>query len=189
MDDDASIQILEADADQQYVPDRKESSRQAKAPRTADVNYQKPPVLIVERQVIPANVEKQNLSKADEQPSIPTAATMASRIVNIVDEKPSSSWSNRVSDIVSLAIKFIVMALVSFFVLVLLNPPFIQEKRNEFGSASGSESNAMQRQPASLSKASAWAAGAGLGYILLPPLYDLLSSRYLSNDFLKAFGF
>lgn len=188
MDDDASIQILEADADQQYVPDRKDLSRQAKAPKTADVNYQKPPVLIVERQVIPANVEKQNLSKEEVQPSIPSA-TLASRIVNIVDEKPSSAWSNRVSDIVSLAIKFIVMALVSFFVLVLLNPPFVQEKRTEFGSSSGSETNAMQRQPASLSKASAWAAGAGLGYILLPPLYDLLSSRYLSNDFFKAFGF
>ena len=180
MEDDASIQILEADADQQYVPDKKEQIRPAKInQKVADINFQKPPVLIVERQVLPQSQtqEKQNIQSEKEQP-------ISSRIVHIVDEK-SPLWSSRMTDIVSLVLRFFMMALVSFVVLVALNPPFIQEKSNGFGPTEV----AMQRQPANLSKASAWAAGAGLGYIVLPPLWELLSSKYFSSDFLKAFGF
>jgi len=187
MDDDASIQILEPDADQQYVPERKERDRQrATKPvqKVADVNWQKPPVLIVERQVA--------ASPQQSTASVPTVSPAqeelpAARIVNIVEEKPTV-WNNRISDIVWAIIRFFIMAFISFFALVLLNPPFIQETQQPAIFGESIVNGAMQRKPASLSRAAAWATGASVAYIILPPIWDLLSNKVVSEDLLKAFG-
>lgn len=189
-DDDASIQILDPDVDQQYVPERRERSQKPKPlNRNPDSNWQKPPVIIVERQMVPANTPAQPPAiVADPILDQPTVAAVEepARIVNIVDERRNTTtdWlKTKASDVAWIAIKFFVMAIFSFIILVALNPPFVQEK-----GATLDGFNNLQRQSASLSRAAGWAAGAGVLFIVLPPIWDILQSRFFPNDLMRAIG-
>ena len=184
-EDDASIQILEPDADQQYIPERRERSTKPKTlQKPVDSNWQKPPLLIVEKKVVQPNTAPLP-EKAQEKEDETTA-----RIVNIVGEqqrKTDDTWKTQVGDVVWFIIRFFVMAFFSFIILVLLNPPFVQEPLQQqlFGETPLTD---MQRRSASLSRAAAWATGAGVAFVILPPIWGVLSSRFFPNDIMMAMG-
>lgn len=234
MDGDASIEILEPDVDQQYVPEtttaatttRKRPSEK-KDTASSLLLQQKPPVLIVERQVLqptaaaapPAPVPAAAAAAPTAAPTalpapttVVAAGTMpanaagaapaeraapasvernpiASRIVNIVAEpervaaqESENWWQQRVNDLVSLTTRFFAMAIVTFFTLVLLNPPFVQQ------CSSDSAGGALQKRPASLSRAAVWGGIAGAAFLLVPPLWGVFSSRFFPDDLLLATG-
>ena len=211
-DESQSIQILEPDIDQQYVPERRAGSeRRGAAPSrspaaTASAVRQKAPVLIVERQVVqqpapppPSLSSPQQLQqpKAAVVQQEPTQLSLASRIIDVANAEAivthaqsdgsKNVWRQRVSDAVSILVQFFTMAIVVFVALVLINPPFVQEAAvNSLGVRQ--RLNDPVRRPASLKRAAIWAAVAGTAFLVLPHIWNICSSRFFPDDLLMAAG-
>lgn len=193
MDDDASIQILEPDVDQQYIPERRTSKKPmssaaatmaaavAAAPITTVVK-QSPPLLVVERKTTPSTIvnELQQREKEQEKEQKPET-----RIVNILEEDVKTEktetkqwWEQQLHNIVWLLIKFFTMAVFAFLVLVVLNPPFVQDK-TQFG---------LQKQSADLSRAALWSGIAGTAFLVVPAISNVVTSKFFPSDILSAIG-
>lgn len=192
-DDDVSIQILEPEVDQQYVRERRTkndsratntisaaaASNVAKQQNTTNTSTvkQPPPLIIVEQKLVPTLP-----TKATTAPTQTNTKEEQPRIVNIVDEsvrleKTESKkwWEDKIQNIVWLIVQFLAMAVCAFFILVILNPPFVQEK-------SDNGVIALQKQPASLSKTAIWSSLAGLAFIIAPFVWKLATSRFFPSD-------
>lgn len=180
-----SIQILEDDIDEQYVPERgTRKSRSALEPPRENLSEkvaidtkvrEKAPILIVER---PPPTNRNVTSVAPE-------VTMTAEVEKAEETRNPQSlwWDETVAQTVTGIIKFIVMALAVFVSLVVINPPFIQVKKHTF-----SDRSVLERQPASLKKAAGVAAIAGMALILVPPIYSICTSRFFPHDVMLAAG-
>jgi hypothetical protein len=247
-DEGSVFDILEDDNDQQYVPQRKNASgggggggsggggggssidTMARDAARATVK-QKPPVLIVERQVVRETPAPQLVAVVAPQPqqhgeavrggaaaptTVTTVATTsvapvavpvasaeeekatsdaATRIVNIIDEPARMAhkekedwWQCRIGDAVSIVVRFVAMAIAVFVSLVLINPPFVQEPAQQQILDGGAANLDLQRRPASLSRVAIWSGIAGAAFLLLPPIYNIVCSRFFPDDLLAATG-
>jgi hypothetical protein len=209
-DDEGSIQILEPDVDQQYVPEGKPASSAGLAKENPAVR-QKPPVLIVERQVMPDTPPRQRTEQANatggnvQQPTpmtvtgtAPTAASTVQgtvpgtheaplpvdRIVNIVNE-PARIAAKESDDWWQNAMGKTVTLTIQFFLMAIVVFLLFIVLNPPFVQDT---SMPLQKQSASWSKAAFGATLAGLAFLVLPPLYGIASSRFFPNDLLAATG-
>jgi len=163
---------------------------------------QRAPVIIVERQVQTNTIANDNggALERDAGSHTParsqtvttrTIATAAQDQANDLDgnvaqysggqnsASPNSAWSDAVAHVVSLTLRFLLMSVVAFVVLVALNPPFLRSK---------SDSAALTHESADLTRAAWWSAAAGGLFITLPYLWSVVNSRFFPNDMLMATG-
>jgi len=200
-DDSQSFQILEPDIDQQYVPEKSKRNvehndakkspdkQRSAAPRnkqsvTPDVR-QRAPVLIVERQVAPAEPKPAaTAEKSKQQP-------LSARIVDVANDsvarraaEQNSNWLQASSRLIIVLIQFFSMSVAVFVALVLINPPFVQDNTSAFfGSATGPV-----RRPASMRKAAVIAGFAGISFLAAPYIWSVVTSRFFPHDMLLATG-
>jgi hypothetical protein len=140
----------------------------------------------------PANVATSVPAAEEKEKATSDAAT---RIVNIIDEptrlahkEKQDWWQCKISDAVSIVVRFVAMAVAVFVSLVLINPPFVQEPAQQQILDGGGGAANLERRPASLSRVAIWSGIAGAAFLLLPSIYNIVCSRFFPDDLLAATG-
>lgn len=163
---------------------------------------QRAPVIIVERQVQTNTLTNDGVSVSDRGSAghaSPMSQTVTTRTIattapdqatdldgNVGQQtgthtpgSPNSAWSDAVSHVVSLTLRFLLMAVIAFVTLVALNPPFLRAT---------TDGSALAHESADLTRAAWWSAAAGGLFIALPYLWSVASSRFFPSDMLMATG-